>query len=318
MLRAAGERAAGALLRRVAGAPPRALASAAGGGGSKDGEDDQTGAGGGSVGGRDRGKAAAPDARRLSLLSPATTTPPPPPTSPDWRTWADSRLAGLGGAGAPEPPAAEEEAPAASEPAPAVAAPPPLPRPPARVAVVQPPPSALPSPFTGYAELGGDGDDAPPAPPPRAGARPADRARAAAGRLHPGRLFYPGQTYAPADLAPPRGAGGGAGAPGAGAGYSFARPPLPPPAATRRMADFRDARFLASLLSDTGLLPPRRRTRLSQSQHRAACRAVKLARQMALLHPLTRHARADGGWGVGEEEEGVVEAAGEGGGGGAP
>ena len=77
------------------------------------------------------------------------------------------------------------------------------------------------------------------------------------------------------------------------------RPPL------RALVDFRDARTLQALLSETGKLPPRRRTRLAQKHHRHLMRQVKLARQLALLHPLNNRDRVDGGGGsFGGEGEG--------------
>lgn len=151
----------------------------------------------------------------------------------------------------------------------------------------------------GVAPTAGSQSPHPSTPPHPAGRFAAQRWAAAAGRVHPGRLFYPGQSYKPTDLV----AGAGAADPAAAAvrprGLTFRRPTLPPAPEIRAKADFRDARFLASLLTDTGRLPPRRRTRLTQAAHRHVMRQVKLARQMALLHPLTKHARADGGGGKG-------------------
>ena len=79
----------------------------------------------------------------------------------------------------------------------------------------------------------------------------------------------------------------------------------------RTLVDFRDARTLQGLLSETGKLPPRRRTRLSQKHHRHLMRQVKLARQLALLHPLNNRDRADGG---GFDDVSAAAAAAEGGG----
>jgi ribosomal protein S18 len=119
-------------------------------------------------------------------------------------------------------------------------------------------------------------------------------------------------TYSPADLvveegldgsgvgeagAPPSSSprGGGGGIPGftsATAAALSARPPVtgvPPPGVLRAAApDFRNAQLLASLLSATGKLPPRRATRLAAKDHRALARSVKLARRLALLAPLGR------------------------------
>ena len=96
--------------------------------------------------------------------------------------------------------------------------------------------------------------------------------------------------------------------------FAQRRDPLPPKSALfisnaaerrpRTLVDFRDARTLQALLSETGKLPPRRRTRLSQKHHRHLMRQVKLARQLALLHPLNNKDRVDGGGAVfGDERE---------------
>ena len=107
--------------------------------------------------------------------------------------------------------------------------------------------------------------------------------------------------------------------------FAQRRDPLPPKSALfvnntdqrgrpRALVDFRDARTLQSLLSETGKLPPRRRTRLAQKHHRHLMRQVKLARQLALLHPLNNRDRVDGGGGgrsaVGGDGEGEEAAAG--------
>ena len=291
MLRSAAARVAAAVARPRTAPPAWCRGFAAGDGSSSEGED-------GECVGDGRWDAATAAWLRPtqkndphSPPSPAATTPPvapddatttttPTEASDEWRSWADSRLAALTGGDA---------------------APAQRPRPPPRATIVQPP-TALPSPFTGYAELGGGASPTgaasgphPSQPPHPTGRFAAQRWAAAAGRLHPGRVFYPGQTYTPSDLA----AGAGAADPASAAlrprGPSFTRAALPPAPEIRAKADFRDARFLASLLTDTGRLPPRRRTRLPQAAHRHVMRQVKLARQMALLHPLTKHARADGG-----------------------
>jgi len=134
------------------------------------------------------------------------------------------------------------------------------------------------------------------------------------GRLHPGRLFYPGMTYSPNDLVAGEGAGGGGNASASESGSNqastaaagptipgftgvtaatfAANPPVsgvPPRGELRAVAtDFRNAPLLAGLLSATGKLPPRRRTRLAAKDHRTLCRTVKLARRLALIAPLGR------------------------------
>jgi ribosomal protein S18 len=241
---------------------------------------------------------------------------------------------------------APEEVAAAAFATPTTPLPPTHPRPPpARVTVSQPPPSALPSPIAGYAELGVPLEDAvsdalvggpaaaaaaapyvvPPVPAVDTegavtggfpGASAAALTIAAAGRIHPGRLFYPGMTYSPSDLVAEEGGGGAApdgdaaakasspaaaqssgpattpGFTGSTVAAFAARPPVsgvPPPGVLRVAAsDFRNAPLLASLVSATGKLPPRRRTRLAAKDHRALARSIKLARQLALIAPLGR------------------------------
>uniref|UniRef100_A0A061QZJ3 Small ribosomal subunit protein bS18c n=1 Tax=Tetraselmis sp. GSL018 TaxID=582737 RepID=A0A061QZJ3_9CHLO len=96
-------------------------------------------------------------------------------------------------------------------------------------------------------------------------------------RLHPSRLFYPGQVYSSEELSPfysepaePR-------------PVKAERRPAPRDEDVRAQIDFKDRRFLSSFLSEQGQLLPRRRTRLRKKTHRKVMRAVKLARCMALL-----------------------------------
>ena len=100
---------------------------------------------------------------------------------------------------------------------------------------------------------------------------------------------------------------------------------VPPPGVLRAAAsDFRNAPLLASLVSATGKLPPRRRTRLAAKDHRTLARTVKLARRLALIAPLGRETVEAGpkkfvraprrvmgaarGWGGGERRGGEVAA----------
>jgi ribosomal protein S18 len=98
-------------------------------------------------------------------------------------------------------------------------------------------------------------------------------------RLHPHRLFFPGQTYAPLDLDP----------------YKakevtikqdlMRRGTAVPAAAVEAFADFRNVPFLSNFVSPAGKLLPRRRTRLPAKLHREVGRQVRLARVMAVMHP---------------------------------
>ncbi|KAL6781775.1 MRPS18 [Auxenochlorella protothecoides x Auxenochlorella symbiontica] len=96
-------------------------------------------------------------------------------------------------------------------------------------------------------------------------------------RVHPFRLFYPGQTYSPEDLdpyqaAPPE------------FGRSVTRqPPAIPAKVVLARADFRDAAFLSSFITDTGRIVPRRRTKLSAKLHKHVARQIKTARAMGIL-----------------------------------
>lgn len=184
------------------------------------------------------------------------TPTPPPGDGTLWRSWIDNQLneldRGAPPAGTPPPPPPPEDADASGPTAAAKqegeeAAGTPIAlsfRPPgARVTVSQPPPTALPSPVVGYAELGVPLDDAvadalvggpaaaaaaapyvpPPPPPPfcegsggggNAPFPPPPRSPSdflpPVGRLHPNRLFYPGMTYSPGDLVADEGGEGGA------------------------------------------------------------------------------------------------------------
>ncbi|GAB4823408.1 hypothetical protein N2152v2_010454 [Parachlorella kessleri] len=100
-------------------------------------------------------------------------------------------------------------------------------------------------------------------------------------RIHPYRLFFPGQLYAPQDLDPysAKSVDFDALTPASkrGPSHFISR------AEVEAHADFRNAQFLTSFVSEAGKLVPRRRTRLQQKLHRHLCRQIKVARSMAIL-----------------------------------
>jgi ribosomal protein S18 len=127
-----------------------------------------------------------------------------------------------------------------------------------------------------YGWLGG-ADDA-----PRVAAGASARAEELSpARLHPHRLFFPGQSYSPEDLDPYKAKG--VAFPSDLNAASRQRPV--PAAAAAAGVDFRNVALLALAVSEAGKLAPRRRTRLPARAHRELSRAVKLARALALLHP---------------------------------
>lgn len=144
-------------------------------------------------------------------------------------------------------------------------------------------PSA-PRPEDGYAELGSASDAVPFEP---------GAAVEAAGphRLHPGRLFYPGQFYQPAELDPYGLTKGGAAAPATRASRRSAtlaellRADEAAPAASAAAAapDFRNTQFFVPYISHTGHLQGKAKTKLSAKLQRRVARAAKTARQMGLL-----------------------------------
>lgn len=99
-------------------------------------------------------------------------------------------------------------------------------------------------------------------------------------RIHPYRLFWPGQLYTPQDLDPYA-------AKDAQFEIGPSRSQQKPitRAEVDAYADFRNPLFLSNFLSEAGKLVPRRRTKLQQKVHRHLCRQVKIARCMALLPP---------------------------------
>lgn len=116
-------------------------------------------------------------------------------------------------------------------------------------------------------------------------------------RLHPGRLFYPGQFYQPHELDPyglsaDQGASarGGRGASARGSRRSatlaeLLRADLDVPASNAAAAapDFRNTQFFVPYISHTGHLQGRAKTQLSAKLQRRVARAAKTARQMGLL-----------------------------------
>lgn len=124
--------------------------------------------------------------------------------------------------------------------------------------------ATLQHPKYGYAVLGGVNPEARAA---GAGETP---------RVHPTRLFRPGETYEAEDLNP---------------FYEEAaqtrRAPqlrrMPSSQEARTLADYKNVEFLEQFVSDTGRLLPRRVTRLKPKVHRYVMRQIKLARVMALM-----------------------------------
>ncbi|GBF93198.1 30S ribosomal protein S18 [Raphidocelis subcapitata] len=223
------------------------------------------GAGSGADGGGDSGDSLADDfKRRVAGLAQAPGAPAPPPFGHSRATAAATAAAaaaadaggastsggggGGGGGGGHGPPGAG-----------AGAAP--------------PQPRGGPHPRYGYAVLGGVNPET-----------ADEEAGAQQPTLHPQRSFRPGDTYAPEDLAP-LGVGGGG-----GIFIPMRRPGAPPPhrpGATaeevREGLDFRNTALLRHFVSDSGRLRPRRQTRLPRGLQRRVAKAVKLARQMALM-----------------------------------
>lgn len=135
-------------------------------------------------------------------------------------------------------------------------------------------PSGLPSRYSSLV----DAKDAPQVV--RGGGNKADSVSPA--RVHPYRLFYPGQMYTPQDLDPYK-----AREMARGVDAHPGRRAIPSSQVVAK-ADFRNPGFLASFLSESGKLKPRRQTRLRQKLHRHLGRQIKLARQLGLLDPTSR------------------------------
>jgi ribosomal protein S18 len=110
-------------------------------------------------------------------------------------------------------------------------------------------------------------------------------------RVHPQRLFYPGQTYRPEELTQ-----------GEAAVFQHR-----PSHKTRQLykrshaanaalfaeADFRAGRLLAGFTSDQGKLLPRRTNKVDAKVQSRIVRAIKTARMLALL-PYSRDSRPRG------------------------
>lgn len=101
-------------------------------------------------------------------------------------------------------------------------------------------------------------------------------------RVHPLRLFYPGQTYKPDELEADVG----------GASYVHKPANKTRSQMTRsrsanvalfEQADFRAGRLLSAFVSEAGKLLPRRNSKVDAKVQRKLTRAVKTARMMALL-----------------------------------
>ena len=107
--------------------------------------------------------------------------------------------------------------------------------------------------------------------------------RAAPARLTRDRLYYPGQTYAPSDLAPKTGRSAPVVHTSAGKTVKNPMRGKVVEATLIEKATYTDARFLTQFVSDTGKLYPKRRLGVSAKAQRAISRATKTARQMGIL-----------------------------------
>ncbi|KAG1676044.1 hypothetical protein FOA52_014909 [Chlamydomonas sp. UWO 241] len=96
-------------------------------------------------------------------------------------------------------------------------------------------------------------------------------------RVHPLRLFAPGDTYEPADL-------NAYASPDPGS-RTRTRPLrlMPTVADVRASADYRNAAFLSQFVSPAGRMLPRRRTRLPVHAHVKVMNAIKVARTMGFM-----------------------------------
>lgn len=103
-------------------------------------------------------------------------------------------------------------------------------------------------------------------------------------RLHPTRLFTPGQFYEPEELHP-------LGVTSAESRFSR-KPRQPirvyPEEDLKRKLDFKNLMLMNNYLSDGGLILPRRLTRLSKRVQKRLVKSVKLAQALALLPVLDR------------------------------
>lgn len=154
--------------------------------------------------------------------------------------------------------------------------------------------SRLLHPRYGYAVLGGVNPDA--RPKSRRGEYdPADYVP----RLHPSRLFAPGQVYEPEDLnylAPPSDALAQAALSGAAhrGGSRRAADAAPLPGAAEVSAHQRDYKAVwlqQQFLSTAGRLLPRADTRLPRGLHNRVMKAVRRSRYLALIPYEARHGR---------------------------
>ena len=102
-------------------------------------------------------------------------------------------------------------------------------------------------------------------------------------RLRRDRLYYPGQTYVPGDLAPLTEKS--APVTHTAAGKTMKNPMRGKAAETSllRRARAEDARFLTQFVSDTGKIYPKRRLGVSAKAQRKIAKTIKTARQMGIL-----------------------------------
>jgi small subunit ribosomal protein S18 len=107
-------------------------------------------------------------------------------------------------------------------------------------------------------------------------------------RINKHRLFFPGQRYDTDDLAPRDASDGPMFTEGllAKRGFFVKPPNLKDERSTKILMeclDFRDVKVLSNFVTDTGRIIPRRKTGVRQKVQRQMNRAIKTARQMAIM-----------------------------------
>jgi len=123
-------------------------------------------------------------------------------------------------------------------------------------------------------------------------------------RIHPNRLFYPGQTYQPEELTGDTDPGTFVHRPSGKTRQLYKRGHAAN-AALYEQAVFTNGRLLQGFMTDTAKLVPRRTSKVDAKVQRALVRAIKTARQMAILPfvrdglPLPRGPREERGGGGG-------------------
>lgn len=137
--------------------------------------------------------------------------------------------------------------------------------------------AALPEGVTSYAQLAMAADA------PRFARGSANVADVSPQRVHPTRLFFPQQSYAPAELDPYKGSDEAVAAMEAASVATMLGAQE-----VSKLADYKNVPMLATFLSEAGKLPLRERTHLRAKLHRHLSRQIKLARCMGLLSPTAR------------------------------